>query len=130
MDFINIIALCLVISVISVMLKQYLPEFSLIIVMTTGVLILVYIFSEISPIISQLQSITTQYVPDSVEYIEIIIKSLGIAAISQIASDICTDSGQTALASKIEFVSKVWIVVVAFPLFLDVFTLAITLIEG
>ena len=63
------------------------------------------------------------------EYIEILFKTLGICFLTQFASDVCKDAGETALSSKIETAGKVIILIISLPLFERITSIALELIE-
>ena len=63
------------------------------------------------------------------EYFTIVLKSLGICYVTQLASDTCRDSGYSAIASKVELAGKVSIVVIALPLFTNLVDIALGLIQ-
>ena len=54
------------------------------------------------------------------EYMEIMLKSLGICYLTQFSSDICTDFGQTSLASKIELCGKLTLSALSIPLLISI----------
>lgn len=127
----NIVAICLigiVSAFLSVMLKKYNPEYSLVIGISAGVLILGIIFSNITGIIARVhQLLKATNLP--LEYIEILFKALGICFLTQFASDTCKDAGETALSSKIETAGKLMILIVSLPLFEKVVSIATELIR-
>lgn len=49
------------------------------------------------------------------DYISIILKTVGISFFTQLAGDICRDSGMNAVATKIEFAGKLMLAVLAVP---------------
>lgn len=50
------------------------------------------------------------------EYFTVMLKGLGIALLTQTGADICHDSGESALASRIELAGKAEILVITLPL--------------
>ena len=50
-------------------------------------------------------------------YVEILIKVLGAAVVTQFAADTARDNGMTALAGKIEFSGRVLMIALALPVF-------------
>ena len=50
------------------------------------------------------------------EYMPILLKALGIGLTAQTVADICRDSGETAIASKVELVGKLEILLISLPL--------------
>jgi stage III sporulation protein AD len=62
------------------------------------------------------------------EYGGIIFKSLGIAFITELASDTCRDVGGTAISTKIELAGKVAILIISLPLFEKILSIAMNMI--
>lgn len=58
------------------------------------------------------------------QYVETILKGLGIVILTQICSDICRDSGETTLASHIETVGKLELLLLCIPLIEEILTIA------
>ena len=50
------------------------------------------------------------------QFIEILLKITGIALLSEFAVSICKDSGETAIASKIEIGTKVIVISMSIPI--------------
>ena len=50
------------------------------------------------------------------EYSELILKSLGIAVLTHLASSICRDCGETGLAGVVEFAGKAEILLLSLPM--------------
>ena len=53
----------------------------------------------------------------SLEYIGILVKSLGVCYLTQLASDACRDAGETAISSKLELAGKITVLSLGLPLF-------------
>ena len=49
-------------------------------------------------------------------YIGVVLKIMGIAYISQFASELCRDAGEGAIASKIEVAGKIIIMTISMPI--------------
>lgn len=64
----------------------------------------------------------------SSEYLDILFKSLGICFLTQLASDICKDSGEGTLAVQAETAGKTALLIIALPLFEKAAELAQSLI--
>ena len=50
------------------------------------------------------------------EYVEIILKALGVAILTQVASSICRDCGEGGLAGAVELAGKIEILLMSLPL--------------
>jgi stage III sporulation protein AD len=62
-------------------------------------------------------------------YVETVLKGLGIVILTQISSDICRDSGEGTLASHIETVGKVELLLLCMPLMKEILSVAQRLLE-
>ena len=60
---------------------------------------------------------------------KIIIKIIGISFLCEFASQLCVDSGEGYLASKINFAGKIMIICIASPDFISLLNVVIELIE-
>lgn len=103
-------------AVLSVVIKQYKPEFSIYISLLAGMFILKAAVSAISPALDSLAGLIADADIDT-QYGDILVKSLAVCYITQLASESCADAGEKAIGSKIEFAGKCAIVLIALPLF-------------
>ena len=62
-------------------------------------------------------------------YVETVLKGLGIVILTQISSDICRDSGEGTLASHIETVGKVELLLLCIPLIRQILSIAQKLLD-
>ena len=103
-------------TVLSVVLKQYKPEFSMYITLITGMLMLGAAVSAVKPALDMISSYMEITDPDS-EYAEILIKTLAVCYLTQMAGESCSDAGETSIAAKIALAGKIAVVLIALPLF-------------
>lgn len=115
MEVIRIIGVGLIALIIIILLKQYKPEFAIYISLLTGGLILLLVADELSGIISLLQSFADKVSINST-FLVLLIKITGIAFLSEFAVSICKDSGEAAIASKIEIGTKIIIISMSIPI--------------
>lgn len=115
MEVIKIIGIALIALIIIILLKQYRPEFAVYISLLTGVLILVLVMDQLAGIISLLQSLANK-TSVNMTFLSLLIKITGIAFLSEFAVSICKDSGEGAIASKIEIGSKIVIISMSIPI--------------
>lgn len=114
-DVIKIIGIGLISLIIIIIVKQYRPEFAIYISLISGVLIFSLVIGKFSSIINLLQSISNKAGINS-SFLNILLKITGIAFLAEFAVSICKDSGESAIASKIEMGSKVVIITMALPI--------------
>ena len=115
MEIIRIIGIGLIALIIIIMLKQYRPEYAIFISILTGVLILFLVMDRLTGIVNLVQSIQDKS-SVNVQFITLLIKITGIAFLSEFAVSICKDSGEAAIASKIELGSKIIIISMSIPI--------------
>lgn len=115
MEIIKIIGIALVALIIIILLKQYRPEFAIYISLLTGVLILLLVIDELNGILNLLESLASKTSINS-QFLSLLIKITGIAFLAEFAVSICKDSGEGAIASKIEIGSKIIIISMSIPI--------------
>ena len=115
MDIVKIIGVGIIALVIIIILKQYKPEFTMYVSLLAGVLILLMLSSQITSIIALINDISNKAMINS-QFIKILIKTTGIAVLTEFAVSICKDSGETAIASKIDIGGKILIISISVPI--------------
>lgn len=126
-EIIKIVGIGLIALVISIVLKQYRPEYAIYVSIVAGILILVFIMSKITGIINLLKSISDKTYINK-QFLSILLKITGIAIITEFAVSICTDAGEKAIASKIEIGSKVIIIAMSIPIISSLLELIIEIL--
>ena len=98
-----------------IIIKQYRPEFAIYVSIITGALILIFIMDKLVGIINLLESITSKSGINK-GFLEILLKITGIALLSEFAISICKDSGENAIANKVEIGTKIIIISMSIPI--------------
>lgn len=128
MDLFAVIGIALVSAVLCLLLKQYKPEYAMVVSVACGVLLFAMVIAALLPALESLSGLL-QKASVNVTYGKVIIKTLGVCYVTQLASDACRDAGQTAIASKVELAGKVFIVILSLPLFENLVEIAFSLIN-
>ena len=115
MDVIKIIGVGLISLIIIIIVRQYKPEFTLYISLLAGALILLFIMDKIGGIIDLLTTLSNKTAINN-EFLTLLIKITGIAFLTEFAVSICKDTGESAIASKIDMGGKVIIVSMSIPI--------------
>jgi len=115
MEIIKIVGIAFIALIIIIMLKQYKPEYAIFISILTGILILILVMDRLTGIINLIESIQDKFSINT-EFIALLIKITGIAFLAEFAVSICKDSGESAIASKIEIGSKIIIISMSIPI--------------
>lgn len=126
-NIIKIIGIGLISLISIIIIKQYRPEFAVYISIIAGVLILYIAMDKFTSIINLLQSISNKAGINK-QFIQILLKITGIAFLTEFAVSICKDSGESAIASKIELGSKVIIISMSIPIISNLMELIIKIL--
>ena len=116
MIIVSVIGFALIAAVLATILRQYRPEFGMVLTVLAGAGILVMVITALMPALQMVKDLGSDAKIDS-KYISILLKALGICYITQLASDACKDANESALSSKIELAGKAAIVILSLPLF-------------
>lgn len=115
MDIAKVIAIAFISIIIVGIIKQQRPEFAIYVSIVAGIIILYFVVEELSPIISMLQNLSSKMGVSS-QFFVILLKITGIAYLSEFGANVCRDSGETAIASKVELAGKILIVSFSIPI--------------
>lgn len=116
MNIIAITGLGITAAALSAVIRKYNGEYSLFISLAASLLILGAVITALSPLLDLINELTDASGADS-GYIAVLLKALAVCYITQLASDCCRDSGESAVAGKIEFAGKIAVLLIAVPLF-------------
>ena len=115
MEIFQIVGIALIAVFIILLLKQYKPEFVVHISIIAGVLIFSMIVPKLSAVIELLNNFSDKLGVNS-QFFSILLKITGIAYMSEFATNMCKDSGESAIASKVELGAKVIIIAMSIPI--------------
>lgn len=115
MDIIKIIGVGLISLIIIIIVRQYKPEFTLYVSLLAGAVILLFLMDKISGIVDVLTSLSNKASINN-EFLKLLIKITGIAFLTEFAVSICKDTGETAIANKLDMGGKVIIVSMSIPI--------------
>ncbi|MFD1018709.1 stage III sporulation protein AD [Thalassobacillus hwangdonensis] len=115
MDIIQIVAISLVASVLIILLKEQKSSVAFMLMILIGIIIFMVLIRQISHIF-----LLVDYMADKAnihgQYVETILKIIGIAYIAEFGAHLTKDAGLSSIASKIELAGKVFILLLAIPI--------------
>ena len=103
----------------AVLLRRLGGEFGLIVSLAASVVILLAVITSISPLIELIKELADE-AGTQTEHIAVLLKALAVCIITRLASEVCRDSGEGAIASKVEFAGRTAVLLVAVPLFREI----------
>jgi stage III sporulation protein AD len=115
MEIIQIVGLGLIVTILSLIIKEQKPMFAFLLATFTGVLIFLFLIGKISSVIRVLEDLAVKSIVNMV-FLKTILKIIGIAYIAEFGAQIVRDAGQESIASKIELSGKILIMVMAIPI--------------
>ena len=116
MNIAAIVGIGITAAAISAVLKRFHGEFGLFVSVGASLLILLAVLSSLSPLLALINELAERSGTENA-YIVILMKALAVCLITQLAAESCRDSGEGAIASKIEFAGKAALLLIAVPLF-------------
>jgi stage III sporulation protein AD len=115
MDIIKIIGIGFLTLIISILLKDVKREYSIYAVIIGTTIILFMSFDTLKEIINFVNDIS-ENVEGQKEFIKILIKMTGIAILTEYAVNLCKDTGENAIATKIDFAGKLILISLSIPI--------------
>lgn len=115
MEIFKVVGFAIISVVLIVLLKEEKKEIALLLTIVSGVCILLFALSKITPIIDMLNTLIDGSGINK-DFLVIILKITGIAYLVEFGKNVCIDAQQTAIATKLEIAGKVIIVSLSLPL--------------
>ena len=129
MSVVTIVGITVVAAFLAVLIRRYHPEYSMAIGLITGILVLALLIGQLMPIFNRLRTLLDSASLPA-EYGLVLFKALGISLLAQLSADACRDAGENAMAEKAELAGKVFLLILALPLFEKIAELAVQLMNG
>ncbi|HWQ79277.1 MAG TPA: stage III sporulation protein AD [Anaerovoracaceae bacterium] len=132
MDIIRIAAIGLCGVAISLIFRRINNEktiFSFFVIIATVIIIFIAVISKLSVVFEFLGEIYNQ-ISYGKNFFPIILKVLAVAYIADFTAQICKDSGESAIAGKVELAGKVMIFYLAVPVMVAVMELINRMLPG
>lgn len=130
MVFDSMVKICItgIISVIFILiLKPKNAQLALILSLVTSILIFLFITPYLTSLFSFFKEFSN-YMDSKTLYLDVVIKIICVTYICEIASSICSDSKEEAIATKIELGGKVIIMVLSLPIISEILKTVVTIL--
>lgn len=115
MDIVKIIGIAFLAVIIILILKQYRPEYAMYVSILAGAIIILMSLGKLDGIIILLNTISSKTSANG-QFLSILLKITGIAFLTEFAVSVCKDSGETAIASKVDLGGKIIIIAISVPI--------------
>ena len=115
MEVMRIVGIGLIGAILSILLRNSKPEFSMLIPVVVSFTVLACAMPYLIRITEELSRMASSAGINS-SYMRIVIKVIGISYLVCITAELCKDSGENAIAAKIELGGKLIILAMAIPI--------------
>lgn len=127
-QFGSFIAAALVLAVITLLLKNWKPEYAMLLSIACVALFMGWTVLQMIPLFTTVSSLAAQAGIENT-YIRILLRCLGICCLSEIGTSLCKEAGQQSAAVQIELAGKVLILSSCMPVYQKILQLALSIIE-
>ena len=127
MEIFKIVALGILICIVIIIVKQIKPEFAILVLIAGSVVMLCYLFNYFTNILGVFDKIISK-TGINAELFAIILKIVGIGYLIEFAANICTDSGNPAIADKIVLGGTLMILTVSMPIITNLLNIIVELL--
>ncbi len=128
MELFEGLGICLIAVMLSVVIGDYKKEYSVVITVAVGCIILVGVISMVRQPLSDFLAIIRSSGIQRGRFL-VAAKVLAIGYITQFIADTCRDFGQSAVAAKAELIGRATIFVITVPLLTELFNIVEKLID-
>lgn len=119
MDIVKVCAFCITAVILVTILKEQNKAVATMISIVAGVIVMLYVVSNIDGIFSALNNIAGVSSVES-KYFALILKISGITYLIEFGKNLCMDAGENALGTKLEMAGKVMIVTLTLPILTEI----------
>ncbi|NLI89564.1 MAG: stage III sporulation protein AD [Epulopiscium sp.] len=117
MEIVQIMSIGIIATILSLTVGKQNSTWSFYIRLATSLIIMFFIISQLAGVLS-IASHLGERASINTPYLNIIFKIIGISYVSEFGGQLCSDAGESAIASKIEFAGKVMILATSAPVIL------------
>ncbi|MGM8214085.1 stage III sporulation protein AD [Bacillaceae bacterium W0354] len=119
MQLLQILTIVIIAALLIILVREKNESISFLLIVITGVIIFLFILSHIAQLFDVFQQLVNRF-NVSIPHLDTILKVIGIAYITEFASHLLKDADLEAIAVKVELVGKIFILIIALPIFIAV----------
>lgn len=116
---VRISAICIFSVLVALFFRSVKPEYGIYMGFATGLLLLGYVLDVFSGGYSMIRDIRT-YLGDTYEYLVLLMRLVAITYICDVSGSLCRDAGYQTMASQIEVLGKLSVLLSGMPVLLSV----------
>ena len=124
----RMIFLCVVVAILSFVVREQKKEYGIMLSIVCGVLILLFIVNDVHNVIDKLSELAIDFnLP--ISSLKIIFKAMAISIITESASVLCRDMGENSIAIKAELIGKIGLIYLAFPMIIELLDIVVMILR-
>ena len=127
MEIFKIVGIGIIACIITIVVKQVKPELAVTVLVSTSIIIIIYIFKYFTQIFSIFNDIVDKTGIDE-NLFTILIKIIGVGYLVEFGASICEDTGNSSIANKVILGGKIAIFIMAIPIIQNLFSLILELL--
>lgn len=129
MEIAQIVGLALVATIFLIILRQEKPALAVVLSLAFGVVVFLFLIGKVAIIVEVLTELSHK-AQANYFFLDTVLKILGVAYLGEFGAAICRDAGETAVAKKVEFGTKVIIAILALPIMVAILESLIEIMPG
>ena len=127
MEIFKIVGIGIIACIITIVVKQVKPELAVTVLVSTSILILIYIFKSFTQVFTFFDDIIVKTGIDE-NLFTILIKIIGVGYLVEFGASICEDTGNSSIANKVILGGKIAIFIMSIPIIKNLFNLVLELL--
>lgn len=127
MEIGQVVGLGVVATVLVLALKEHRPDLARLLSIVTGIIILLFVLDYLYAVIKVITEVALKAEINLI-FMQTLFRIVGVAYIAEFGAQICRDAGEGAVANKIEFAGKIFILAMAVPIIVSVMEAILNLV--
>ena len=128
MEWLRLIGFCLLAGAMMMILRQMQPQAAALLSIAFGVLVVMMVLPGVQTYIETIRAFLAQLNLDA-QYLKVLLKSMGIVLVTQMAVQFCQDMDAPSIARRAEFLGRVALLGVALPVFMTLTQMAVDVLR-
>ena len=127
MTILKLCGIAVIGAVSALVLREFRREYAGLTTVITSVLILSTAIAAFRPSVAYVAELADK--TDFSGYASVLLKALGIGAVGQLTSDVCSDLGENSIAGRVELATKACILLLGLPIIKSIIEIAAGVLE-
>jgi len=127
MNIVKVCAFCLIAVILILIVKEQNKSIGMLISLVASITVLLYVVTNVQDIFEILETLSNKAQVES-KYLILVLKVAGISYLVEFGKNVCSDSGESALGTKLELAGKVTIVTLTIPILSEVLQVIVNLV--